>query len=255
MGPSRRSNPSEYIDAHGLAEDYFSDPEEEEVQAAQHQLLLKIINQEGLDQDLRRRSQRNPLVLTFDGTVIDGNRRSAALREEGKPENAKAVFLPKDATTADLFETELELQMARETKAPYNWVDQALHVRAGVKDLSLVMKLREKEAISAVANRMNREDKEVVALLTRLGMVDLYLVWLGHSEKYYLIPEDSRGSMQQAFTDIGDRLGVPSVTRLPAREQALMREAAFYALKAGGYDDVRNVLDAIRNNPRITLTG
>ena len=155
----------------GQVLDFFADAEDDEVQAAQNSLLLEMIQDEGLASDLARRQQRNPIVLTYDGFIIDGNRRVAALRDAGDVENVTAVILPPDATLAEVFETELELQMARETRADYDWIDQGLHVRYGINELH--------EQVSSVAQRMNIQEREVNDILARMVLVDLYLAWAG----------------------------------------------------------------------------
>ncbi|HXA43297.1 MAG TPA: hypothetical protein VNV65_10360 [Candidatus Solibacter sp.] len=242
---------TQYVDVHGLPDDFFTDPEEESVQRAQEQLLLGMIAEQGLDKDLKDKHQKSPLVLTHDGFVIDGNRRLAALRKDGHTENVKAVVLPEDAAKSELFETELELQMARETKAPYNWIDEALHIRHGVDDLLVVNNRKEKDAFAAVARRMNLKAVEVSDILARLAMVDLYLGWLGERGKYHLVPEgEGGGSMRQAFADIVGRMSAPAVKRLPLNEQIVMRQAAFAVILAkGGYQNVRSVIENLRKQP------
>ncbi len=117
-----------YSDRHSsLPKDFFSDPEDPNVQRAQHEILVGMIDERDLANDLRDRGQLAPIVLTKDGFVVDGNRRLAALRGR-KEEYVDAVVLPSDAQSNEIYETEIELQMQRETKAPYNWIDQALHI-------------------------------------------------------------------------------------------------------------------------------
>ena len=108
---------SEYVDRHGLPDDFFDDPEGEEAQLAQHEILLELIDEGNLRQDLAEKEQRAAVVLTYDGFIVDGNRRTAALRDAEAVENLSAVVLPEDATASDSYETELELQIARDTKA------------------------------------------------------------------------------------------------------------------------------------------
>src|SRR4051812_26090085 len=144
---------TQYIEDHGLPQDFFADPESEEAQQAQHTILLQMIDQAKLRTDLEQRPQRRPIVLTKDGFIVDGNRRTAALRELGEADHVDAVVLPDDAESQDLYETELELQMAVDTKADYSWIDQGLHVRWGVQELG--------EPLAAIARRMNMPTAEV----------------------------------------------------------------------------------------------
>lgn len=238
---------SEYVDRYDLPLDFFGDPEDPQVQQAQHELLLEMVDDRGLAADLVARTQRSPLVLTYDGFIIDGNRRTAALKREGTAEYVNAVVLPEDSTDAEIYETEVELQMAAETKAPYNWIDEALHVRYGVE--RLYEQRRPEEALHAVAQRMNQNDAEVKAILERLSLVDLYLQWHGDPEKYHLIPTVQGGTTQQAFTELAQRVSQQQFQRMPRQQQQAIREACFAAIaNGGGYKDVRRIADALRRD-------
>lgn len=230
---------SHWIEQHGQSHDFFVDPEDEEVQRVQHELLLALINDRGLAEDLQRRDQLNPIVLTYDGVIVDGNRRVAALRDGGEVENAVAVVLPSDATVSEVFETELELQMARETRADYNWVDQALHIRYGVRELS--------EQVSSVAVRMNVPQDEVQAILAHLLLVDQYLEWLGTPEAYHRVPDET----EQSFIELAQREERSQFRNLPEPLRRACRLACFAVIRSenGGYMDVRRVADSIRSEP------
>jgi len=203
-----------------------------------------MIHDRELDVDLARRQQRDPIVLTYDGFIIDGNRRVTALRAAGDTENVIAVVLPPDATVSEVFETELELQMARETRADYNWIDQGLHVRYGVRQLH--------EQVSSVAQRMNIQEREVNDILARLVLVDLYLAWAGTPDGYHRVPADS----EQSFIELRDRENRQQFRNLPARHSEAIRLACFGVIQSavGGYMDIRNVADTIRNQPATVVT-
>jgi hypothetical protein len=235
---------AQWIEQNAKSADFFADPEDVEVQAIQHQLLRQMTNERGLAEDLARRDQRNPIVLTYDGFIVDGNRRIAALREQGDVENVVAVVLPSDATISEVFETELELQMARETRADYNWIDQALHVRYGVQQLN--------EQVASVAQRMNIQEREVNDVLARLVLVDLYLSWAGTPDAYHRVPPDS----EQSFIELCDREGRQQFRNLPAVHREAIRLACFGVIQSagGGYMDIRQVADTIRNQPREVVT-
>jgi len=230
---------TEWIDLNGGSAGFFEDAEDDEVQSVQHSLLLEMIQQEGLDADLARRQQRNPIVLTYDGFIIDGNRRVAALRAAADVENVSAVILPEDATRAEVFETELELQMARETRADYDWIDQGLHVRYGVQELG--------EPINSVAQRMNIQEQEVNDILARMVLVDIYLAWVGNPDAYHRVPGDS----EQAFLELSQIEGRQQVRNLSAQHREAIRLACFGVIQSavGGYMDVRNVANTIRSDP------
>lgn len=231
---------TQWIEHNGKPADFFADAEDDDVQMAQHSLLLDMIDDEGLNADLTRRSQRNPIVLTFDGFIIDGNRRTAALRLAGEAENAIAVVLPPDATMSEVFETELELQMARETRAHYNWIDQGLHVRYGIASLG--------EQVASVAQRMNFQEREVNDILQRMMLVDLYLAWVGTPDAYHKVRADS----EQSFIELADRESNQQFRNLPVMHREAIRLACFGVIQSGGgYMDIRNVATTMRSQPAI----
>jgi hypothetical protein len=225
---------AEYIEKHDLPSDFFNDPESEEAQRAQHEILLELIDEGDLSEDLDERDQLFPLVLTKDGYIVDGNRRTAALRKKGESQ-LEAVVLPEDADSNDLYETELELQMARETKAEYTWIDQALHVRYGIDELS--------ESPDSISRRMRMSKADVNALLGRLDLVDLYLDWLGHPGAYHRVGGDNTLA-EQSFIEIQLREQRQRFQQLPALHKRAVLEASFAVIRAGGgYKDVRGVAD------------
>jgi hypothetical protein len=225
---------AEYIEQHDLSSDFFADPESEEAQLAQHQILLGLIEEKGLRKDLVERKQLFPLVLTKDGYIVDGNRRTAALRDKGE-EQLEAVVLPDDAEASDLYETELELQMARETKADYSWVDEALHVRYGIDELD--------ESIEKIAKRMRMSKDDVNELLGQLELVDLYLNWLGHPAGYHRVG-GGQTLDEQSFKELYLRERRQRFQQLPTLHKRAVLEACFAVIRAGGgYKDIRGVAD------------
>ena len=231
-----------FVERNDLPADFFADPESSEAQAAQHEILLDLINEADLAEDLVAKGQLNPLVLTYDGFIVDGNRRTAALRKEGEAENLTAVVLPRDALATEVYETELELQMARQTKAEYNWIDEALHIQWGVHELE--------EPVHAIAQRMNQKDNEIEQLLGRLALVDLYLEWLGAPGKYHRISADRSSAGEQAFIELHQRESRSQHRNLPELHRRAIRHSCFTVIEqGGGYMDVRRVADSLRTRP------
>lgn len=232
---------AEYLDKHRhLPLDFFSDPEDPKVQQAQHEILLGMIYEKELSTDLDQHGQRVAIVLTKDGYVVDGNRRLAALREK-KEQYFDAVVLPPDAQSHEIYETEIELQMQRETKAPYSWIDQALHIEYGITDL--------KETPELVARRMRLTKADINRELGKLALVRQYLAWLGEDGKYHKIPSTAGGQMEQAFEDMVQRLSGAAMKRKREPERRLVREACFQAIKReAGYKDIRNIIKHFSQN-------
>ena len=169
--------------------DLFNDPESNEAQEAQNIILLDLINEKGLKDDLLTEGQRKPAIITYDGYVLNGNRRLAALKEN-KIQHMDCVVLPEDSNPKDLYELELDLQMARDTKAEYNWVDVLLHIRYGIEDL--------KEEKSNLTKKMRLGKKEIESKISMLFLVDLYLDWLNKPKQYHIV-----GAVdEQAFKEL-----------------------------------------------------
>ena len=227
----------EYLASHSdLPSDFFRDPEESRVQNAQHAILLRKIKEKGLDEDLRDRKQQSCIVLTYDGFIVDGNRRVAALREE-KEEYVTAVVLPSDATSAELYETELELQMAQDTKAPYEWIDELIHIRYGSEEL--------KESLDHIAMRMRRSTEDIEADLKRLQLVDRYLEWLGRPAQYHEVPK-----ADQSFKDLAQRFYSRPLQKLtkPAKDGILY--VCFAAIRTvEGYEAIRTLATQVSKSP------
>lgn len=183
----------EYVEMHlNLERDLFEDPESEIAQKAQHEILLGMIDEAGLKKDLYGEGQQQPAIITYDGYVLNGNRRLAAIRENDKIQFMDCVVLPKSANPKDLYELEIDLQMAKETKADYNWVDELLHLREGLEN----QQIRESEKV--LAKKMKISPQQLKNKLDMLRLVDLYLKWLGKQGKYFIFGEKD----EQVFIEL-----------------------------------------------------
>lgn len=212
-GRTRRKQIKYLEDNPNSPRDLFNDPEFNKAQEAQHQILLKMIDEEGLRKDLLNEGQRQPAIITYDGYVLNGNRRLAALIGEAK-QFVDCVVLPEDASPKDLYELELDLQMAKETKAEYNWVDELLHIRYGIETLE------EKEVV--VAKKMRASTQQIRHKLNMLYLVDLYLEWLKRAEHYYIVEGD-----EQVFIEMAKFI---KKVKYPEK-QKIIREEVFAILK------------------------
>lgn len=213
-GRTRRKQ-MEYLEKDSQApRDLFIDPETDAVQTAQHKILLGMVDKAGLRKDILKEGQRQPAIITYDGYVLNGNRRLAALRDEGA-QYMDCVVLPTDAIPRDLYELELDLQMAKETKAEYNWVDELLHIRYGIDELG--------EDVSVVAKNMRRTKQEIKSKIGMLHLVDFYLEWLGKPDQHYIVGDKD----EQVF---GDLEKYTKKLKYPER-QKIFREEVFTMLK------------------------
>jgi hypothetical protein len=188
--------------------DYFSAGEENEAaQQRQHEFLLKFANtgREGsiapIIDVLKAERQRQPILITRRGVVVNGNRRLAAMRSlfDEDPNlyrefaTVKCQLLPATATEKDIVEVEVRLQMKQRTELDYDWINECIAIRE-LRDSGRPM--RELMAL------MNKKKVEIDDAINALTEADLYLVeWLNRAGDYEAI-EDAK----QLFFDIGENV-------------------------------------------------
>lgn len=122
----------EYIASNdGMAQDFFSqDRELEPVQMAQHEILLKMIEDAGLERKFKGKmaKQGEPLILDDDGFVVNGNRRLCCWRKLVDLDREKyshfltidIVKLPR-CDKEQIIRLEAKLQIAKPIKGEYSW--------------------------------------------------------------------------------------------------------------------------------------
>lgn len=108
---------------------FFRDPESNEVQKVQHELLMKLVQGAGLFDFFKGgKAQEEPIILDPNGFVINGNRRLCAWRAllEANREsfshfdNIDAVVLPPSDDKA-IDKLEAKLQVQKDIKDKYSW--------------------------------------------------------------------------------------------------------------------------------------
>lgn len=117
-----------------------SEPYGDEAQAYLHHLLTADPLDPGkkdpkfadLKDDLHEHGQREPGIITREGVLINGNTRRAALKELDQPD-IKVGVLPADAGVEDLQNIELSLQLRREYKRDYSFMNFLLAIDERVK--------------------------------------------------------------------------------------------------------------------------
>jgi len=168
-----------YIKKKGLSEDHFNDPESYTAQKSQEEILLEMIHTRGKDllDDLSKRKQDDPCIITYDGYIVNGNRRTAALKELGI-RYIECVVLPEDATPKDIYSLEQQLQISQDFREDYHWINELKNIRRGREDKSL--KFSEKE----LADNLRLEVSELRKKLRMLELVDAFLIWKGLKNQY-----------------------------------------------------------------------
>ncbi|MAZ85092.1 MAG: hypothetical protein CME90_16065 [Hoeflea sp.] len=194
----------DYIAENGKKADYFAaGTESEEVQQAQHQLLYRLALKGKADSVvpvadvLEAEGQRQPLLITAGGIVVNGNRRLAALRElydQGSKfahfSHIDVLVLPADATAEEIVDIEANLQAVPETKLDYDWIGEA-------QLISRLVNLGRTPKV--VADQLRRKEKDVKYAIQTLAEADLYLKEApGTQGNYSEIREDA----EQFFGDL-----------------------------------------------------
>lgn len=115
-----------------VSQDFFqNDPESIEVQKAQDGLLKKLIEENDLLSSFeseKEKGQTEPLIITDEGIVVNGNRRLCAWRKLLKEDPKKfasfqmimVAVLP-DHDKDAVVDLETQLQIKRDIKAEYSW--------------------------------------------------------------------------------------------------------------------------------------
>lgn len=176
----------------GLAKDFFEKGQEiTTAQQAQHAILASLAKQGSesvtpVISVLEDEGQREPLLITSTGVVVNGNRRLAAMRElsfrkDGSRDdrflNIDVAVLPTDITRDEVDDIEADLQAKRETKLDYDWIGDAQLIRRQVS--------KENRTTKAVAERLRRSKQDIENSLQALDEADLYLSeWIEKPGEY-----------------------------------------------------------------------
>ena len=198
----RMENFRTYTDQHEqiakekLGGDYFLKGQElQSIQQKQHEILKRLAEKgkaesiSSILEVLRKDGQREEILISSTGVVINGNRRLAALREIGA-EYVDCMVLPADATADEIVEIEANLQAKPETKLEYDWIGDAQLIN---RLIHMGRSTRE------VADRLDRGESEIKNSLQALAEADLYLRdWADAPGEYSRVRDDAG----QLFKDL-----------------------------------------------------
>lgn len=194
---------------------FTADPMGPAAQRAQYEILRSQEAFAALKADLSNRKQQEPAVVTADGVLINGNRRTAALRSLYHDDNdlgAKYVHclvLPEDATAEEILDLEAELQVARDFKEEYSWINEAL----------LIEEIYEKENrnFERVALKMHRTEPDVRSYYEKLQQVHQLVAMSNGARQYVDFVEN-----ESAFDELAKH-----IRNKPAAEAESVRHAYF----------------------------
>jgi len=177
--------------------------ESSSVQQLQHEILRKITKAAkasiaNIDEVLEVEGQREPILITATGVVVNGNRRLSAMRDLYALEKVKfaqfayirCAVLPADTSPDEIDDIEAALQARPQTKLDYDWIGDAQLVRR---------QINKKRTPEEVADQLRRRPVDIKNLLQALREAELYLSdWRGKPGQYGLVSDDA----EQLFKDL-----------------------------------------------------
>lgn len=157
-----------------------------EAQMAQHEILGKIIDEEGLKDYFKNNhvEQLEPIICTKDGVVVNGNRRLCTWRTlfESNPErykhfqNISIAILP-DCDDEDIRSLEKKLQIQNSMKAKYSW-----HTLALMCSEELQRNTSPKPTPTSVGASIGRSAQDVNILIEARNYAEDYLKAIGKED-------------------------------------------------------------------------
>ncbi len=144
-----------------------------------------------LREDIEEHGQIEPGIITFDGAVINANRRMAILSKLFKDtRNTKYSFLrvgrlPKGVDNQDIWRIEAGLQFGKDFRLKYGGINELLKLKEGIKQ-----GLTSKDISVALLGRYNVT--EVDEKLEILKLVDSYLNFINKTGEYHLIHDEGK---------------------------------------------------------------
>ena len=192
---------AEHVDT--LDENYFKlNSDSIDVQKTQHKLLTKLIKDKSLFESFEKEKQRGqtqPLIITDEGVVVNGNRRLCAWRElYYQPDNSRyssfqtieVVVLP-DHDADSIVELEMNLQIKQDLKAEYAWHAKAISFKSELARTGLQTKDLEK--------KYDLPAGSVQTTINAYHLAEKYLARIGKKDNWSLV-DDEEFAFRQMLT-------------------------------------------------------
>ncbi|MDB5991259.1 MAG: ParB/RepB/Spo0J family partition protein [Herbaspirillum sp.] len=178
---------------------FTQDPLGSQAQLAQFNILSSQHGFEDLKNDIKKRGQQEPAVITAEGVLINGNRRTAALRSlyEGETHLAaryvQCLVLPEDATSVEIIDLETELQIAKDFKEGYSWINEALLIEE--------LFASEGRDFERLGRKMHRSSSDVRSMYEKIQQVN-QLVELSGGTRFHLDFQEHESAFDELTTYI-----------------------------------------------------
>ena len=164
------------------------DPAGEETQKIIEAILLNSKTYstnatEALTKNLDSSGQREPAIISCDGVILNGNRRTAIMRQQyaktgdDKWSHIRGVFLP-SLNKKQLKKLEHRLQIARDFKEDYDKIALLLECRMRIKEEGW----SHQELENSFNGRYTR--KQIDEFIKQIDLIDDYLVRIGRPKDY-----------------------------------------------------------------------
>lgn len=209
---------------------FSADPLGPTAQAAQFEILKSQTGFIDLKEDLKNRRQQEPGVVTAEGVLINGNRRAAALRSLYVDDThldaryVRCLVLPEDATIDEILDLETELQIARDFKEEYSWINEAILIEE--------LYAREGRDYERVAKKLYRNPNYVRSIHEKMQHVNQLVALSGGNHLHIDFEEH-----QSAFEELAKH-----IRNKPREEAESVRSTYFLGTLAGvNYRDLRNL--------------
>ena len=168
--------------------DFFTaDPGSIEVQTAQHQILKSLADKEGLLDTFKKGKlqQKEALIVTDDGVVVNGNRRLCAWRilyyadriKYAHFQTIRVAVLP-DHDPQGIYDLEVALQIHSDMKAEYTWHSIASDYKE---------KVEQGIDLSKFAQKQGKTPEEINRLIECYEYAEQYLESIGHTDEWSLV--------------------------------------------------------------------
>lgn len=209
---------------------FSQDPLGDSAQQAQYEILASQERFEELRQDLKNRRQQEPAIVTPEGVLVNGNRRAAALRsllhDDAHLDSRyiRCLVLPDDANPDEIVLLETELQVAKDYKEQYSWINEAM----------LIEELYEKNGrdFARVAQIMRRKAQDLQGEFEKLQQVH-QLVALSRGTRSHIDFEPNQSAFEELAKHIRNK---------PESEKQSVRSVYFLgALTDVNYRDLRHL--------------
>jgi arsenate reductase-like glutaredoxin family protein len=222
---------AEYVSEHGLEPTFFDSADENpSAQQAQHALLLDLSKVSNADIYSHLRDhplQDRPIIVTASGTVVDGNRRLAAMRELYTSDPARyesflyveVAVLPDSASENDLVEMETIIQIRPNLQSDYGWIEEALGLEKQMQVLGW--------NLDKVSQLWHKTPEELQKKLETLAIARDYLEHIGKPEHFGEVD----GS-EQAITTFRDSTSTDSFRDLAPRMKQASRLVMYSVLQS-----------------------